>query len=196
MAKRTAYGLNEIRKLVNIEEKVLEVDYTSTTFTTAGTVISLSTVAQGTDYNQRVGNSIKIQSIDLRYRIFMNTTSGNTVVRVILFRDLDGYGTAPTPSILMANGIGTTTAPLAEKNFLNRKRFSILYDYIDTLSPQGERGYATHVHIPHEGHILYLGSTAAAASNGKGSLYLLVLSDESTNSPSLAFQSRVVFTDD
>lgn len=196
LAKRTAYGLNEIRKLVNVEEKVIEVDSASATFNTNGTIYSLSTIVQGTNFNERIGNSIKLQSIDVRYRIFMNTTSGNTVVRVIIFRDLDGYGTAPTVTDVLAQGVGSTTAPLAMHDFLNRKRFSYLYDYVDTLSPQGERGFATEVHIPHEGHILYLGSTAAAASNGKGSLYMLVISDESTNTPSVAFQSRVVFTDD
>ena len=148
------------------------------------------------DYTERVGNSIKLQSIDVRYRIFMNTSSGNSVVRVIIFRDLDGYGTAPAISDVLQDGVGTSTAPLSEHDFLNRKRFSILYDYINTLSPQGERGYCAHVHIPHEGHVLYLGSASSATSNGKGSVYMLVISDESTNTPSVAFQSRLVFTDD
>ena len=147
LAKRTAYGLNEIRKLVNVEEKIIGVNSASATFNTSGTLYSLSTVGQGLDYNERVGNSIKLQSIDVRYRIFMNTSSGNTVVRVIILRDLDGYGTAPAISDILQDGVGTATAPLAEIDFLNRKRFSILYDYTDTLSPQGERGYCSHVVI-------------------------------------------------
>jgi len=196
LAKRTATGLNQIRKLINVEEKVIEVDSTSATFTTTGTLVSLSTVAQGSDFNERVGNSIKLQEIEVNARIFMNTASGNSVYRFIIVRDLDGYGTAPAVSSILSNGVGTTTAPLAIKDFLNRKRFSFLFEEMGTLSPQGERGVYISVRIPHEGHILYLGSTATAASNGKGSLYLLVLSDETVNMPTIAFQSRVTFTDD
>jgi len=196
LAKRTASGLNEIRKLINVEEKVIEVDYASNTFDTSGDLVSISTVVQGLDYNQRVGNSIKLQEIEINARIFMNTTSGNTVYRFLVVRDLDGYGTTPAVSDILANGVGSATAPLAIKDFLNRKRFSILFDEMGTLSPQGERGVYITVKMEHAGHILYLGSTAAAASNGKGSLYILVLSDETVNMPSLAFQSRVTFTDD
>jgi len=58
LAKRTATGLNEIRKLINVEEKVIQTDNASATFNTTGTVYSLSTVVQGTDYDERVGNSI------------------------------------------------------------------------------------------------------------------------------------------
>lgn len=196
LAKRTATGLNEIRKLINVEEKVIQTDNASATFNTTGTVYSLSTVVQGTDYDERVGNSIKLQEIEVNARVFMNTTSGNTVYRVILFRDLDGYGTAPISADLLENGVASTTAPLAFKNFNKRKRFSILFDERGTLSPQGERGVYISIRMSHDGHILYLGSTAAAGSNGKGSLYLLAISDETTNLPSIAFQSRVTFTDD
>lgn len=196
LAKRTATGLNEIRKLINVEEKVIEVDYASNTFDTSGDLISISTVAQGLNFNERVGNSIKLQEIEINARIFMNTTSGNTVYRFLVVRDLDGYGTTPTPADILSNGVGSSTAPLAIKDFLNRKRFSILFDEMGTLSPQGERGVYIHVKMDHAGHILYLGTAAAAASNGKGSLYILVLSDETVNVPSLAFQSRVTFTDD
>ena len=51
LAKRTASGLNEIRKLINVEEKDLETVQASAGFDTTGTVYSLSTIAQGTDFN-------------------------------------------------------------------------------------------------------------------------------------------------
>lgn len=196
LAKRTATGLNEIRKLINVEEKVIEVNYTSATFTTSGTLTSITSVVQGLDYNERVGTSIKLQNIEVNARIFMNTSSSNSVYRFLIIRDLDGYGTLPTIASVLDDGIGTSLAPLALKNFLNRKRFSILFDEMGTLSPQGERGVYISARIPHEGHVLYLGTTAAAASDGKGTIYVLALSDETTNAPVLAFQSRVTFTDD
>lgn len=195
LAKRTASGLNEIRKLINIEEKILEVVQGSTAFNTTGTIWSVSTVAQGTDYTERVGNSIKMQKIIVRWRVFKNGSATSSMVRVILFRDLDGYGTAPTTADVLQT-VGGATAPLTPVDFLNRKRFAIIHDEMVDINSTGDSSYSQTWSAPHEGHILYLGTTAAAASNGKGSVYMLAVSDEATNTPTIAFSSRIVFTDD
>jgi len=195
LAKRTATGLNEIRKLINIEEKNLETLVSATAFDTNGTVYSISTVAQGTDYTQRVGDSIRMQHIQVRWRVFKNTSATQSMCRVILFRDLDGYGTAPATGDVMQFA-GVATAPLSPPDWLNRKRFAIIRDDLVTLNNTGESSVCGTWQVPHNGHILYLGTTAAAASNGKGSVYMLVISDESTNTPTIAFSSRIAFTDD
>lgn len=195
LAKRTASGLNEIRKLINIEEKILETVQTSTGFDTTGTVFVLSQVAQGTNYTERIGNSIKMQHIVVRWRLFKASAATASVCRLILFRDLDGYGTPPTTADVLQT-VGATTAPLTPPDFLNRKRFAIVRDELLDVNSTGDSTYSGVWDVPHEGHILYLGSTAASASNGKGSLYMLAVSDESTNVPTIAFSSRIVFTDD
>ncbi len=195
LAKRTAVGLNEIRKLINIEEKDLETIQASVAFDTTGTIYSLSTVAQGTDYNTRVGDSIKMQRITVRYRLFKNSSATASMCRVILFRDLDGYGTAPTTADVLQT-VGSATAPLTPPDFLNRKRFAIIRDELVDLNSTGDSSYSGVWDLAHEGHVLYLGTTAAAASNGKGSVYMLALSDEATNTPTIAFSARIVFTDD
>ncbi len=195
LAKRTATGLNEIRKLINIEEKNLETLVSSAAFDTNGTVYSISTVAQGTDYTQRVGDSIRMQHIQVRWRVFKNAAATQSMCRVILFRDLDGYGTAPVTGDVMQFA-GVATAPLSPPDWLNRKRFAIIRDELVTLNNTGESSVCGMWQVPHNGHILYLGTTAAASSNGKGSVYMLVISDESTNTPTIAFSSRIAFTDD
>jgi len=91
---------------------------------------------------------------------------------------------------------GVATAPLSPPDWLNRKRFAIIRDDLVTLNNTGESSVCGTWHVPHNGHILYLGTTAAAGSNGKGSVYMLVISDESTNTPTIAFSSRIAFTDD
>jgi len=158
-------------------------------------LIPISRIAQGSNYTDRVGNSIKLQHIEVRGRIFKNALASFSVMRVLLVRDLDGYGTVPNVSDIMGT-VGSTVAPLTQYDFLNRKRFSYLYDELLTLSSTGDSSAVFEIQIPHEGHILYLGTTAAAASDGKGSLYLLFISDEATNTPTFAFSSRIMFTDD
>ena len=195
MAKRTAYGLNEIRKLINIEEKELVTTVTATAINNTGVVSPISRIAQGTDYIQRIGNSIKMQRIEVRCRLFQHASATQTVVRCSLVRDLDGAGTIPTTADIYES-VGAVSAPLTQFDFLNRKRFSVLYDELITLDIGQGTTQAFTLDMPHEGHVLYLGSTAAAASDGKGSLYLCFLSDEATNTPTFAFSTRIVFTDD
>lgn len=160
---------------------------------TAGSIISFSTMAQGLDYAQnRIGDSIKLQRIEARYRIAMATTATKTFGRVIYFRDLDGYGTAPSVTDVLE-----TADVLSPYKFLNSERFSILYDELLCLSSTGDASEVATINMNHEGHIKYLGTTATAASNGKGSLYFLILSNETgTNVPTFAHNERIYFTDD
>lgn len=190
MAKRTAYGLNEIRKLINIETKTLDT-YNGANISNTGTVSTISSIAQGLDYTNRVGDSIKMQHIYIGYRWQISTSATKTFVRTMLVRDLDGYGTIPT-----VTGILETADVLAPKKYLNTDRFSILYDEVETLSSVSETLTVSRYNTPHEGHIKYLGTTAADASNGKGSMYLVFLSSEATNQPRVDFNARILFTDD
>lgn len=196
MAKRTASGLNEIRKLINIEEKVLDTNQSSFAFDTNGTVVPCSLIVQGLDFNNRIGDSIKMQNIQFRYRVFRGIGATTSVVRIMLVRDLDCQGATPTVGSIIENGtLGTAQAPTSPIRFLNRKRFAVLYDNL-TVVTTTDIGFSDTISMAHEGHILFLGTTAAAASQGKGSLFVLVVSDEAANTPSIAFQTRIVFTDD
>jgi len=128
----------------------------------------------------------------MRFRIENNSAVTNTQIRVLMFRDLDGYGTLPT----IANVLQTVDI-LSPLNFLKKERFSVLYDEIVTLDQGGDSSAVADVHIPHEGHVKYLGTTAAEASDGKGSVYFLILSNQASgNSPFFAHHERVYFTDD
>lgn len=194
MAKRTANGLNEIRKLINIEEKALDVSQSSFAFDTTGTVVPVSQIIQGLDYNNRVGDSLKMQSILFNYRVFRAVGATTSVVRVLLVRDLDCQGALPTTANILQN-VGSAQAPTTPINWLNRKRFAILYDNLTAVTTT-DIGFTDSIRMAHEGHILYLGTAANAASMGKGSLFVVVVSDETSNTPSIAFQTRIVFTDD
>lgn len=197
LAKRTASGLNAIRRLINIETKFLDFAQTSTAISQTGGMICISEISQGLTSANRVGDSIRIQSIELRGRFNVNPSAGNSLARVMVVRDLDGFGTSPTTTDVLEVA-GTVSAPSSPVKFNKRQRFSVLYDETFALSgtTQGTATIPFSFHTAHQGHILYLGTTAAPASDGKGSIYVVSVSDETTNSPSLAFYSRILFTDD
>ncbi len=190
LAKRTAAGLNEIRKLINIETKFLDVSGTSNVSST-GSITALSQIATGTNYTDRVGDSIKLQRLEFTMKYLMNTSSTGTVLRIIVFRDLYQQGSDPT----ITNVIGGAS-PLNPKNFLLRDRFSFLFDDLVFMSNVGDDGGVIRFTMPHEGHVRYIGTTATAASNGFGSIYMLLISDEATNTPSVTWHSSIYFTDD
>lgn len=198
LAKRTAVGLNEIRKFINIETKFIDTVQGAATQDATGNVYCISQVAQGLTSATRVGDSVRIQSIEVRGHVLANSAATNTTVRLIIFRDLDGYGTAPATADIL-EGVGTTMAPFSPEKFNKRERFSILYDQMLMVqggTTQGLAGTPFYFQTTHQGHILYLAETAATASNGKGSVYVMCLSNEATNTPTLRFSSRVLFTDD
>jgi hypothetical protein len=196
LAKRTATGLNEIRKLINIETKFHDLVTTSFSVGTTGAVYCLSQTAQGLTSTDRVGDSIKLQHIEIRGRIVCNPSAPQSLVRILILRDLDGYGTAPTYADVCEYN-AQVSAPLSPRKFNKRDRFSVLYDDLVALqATTGDSSIPFAFSTAHGGHVLYLGTTAAAASDGKGSVYFMVVSDESTNTPTVAFVSRILYTDD
>lgn len=198
LAKRTAYGLNEIRKLINIETKFWDTVQSAATQSTTGNAYSLTRMGQGLTSTDRVGDSIKLQHIEVRGRVVIATAGTTSLVRVAIVRDLDGYGTAATPAdAFELNGAGQ--APLSPWRFNRRERFSVLYDELFTVqgsTSDGVSSFPFYYNSAHSGHVLYLGATAAATSDGKGTVYLMACTDETVNLPTIAFYSRVMFTDD
>jgi hypothetical protein len=200
LAKRSIAGLNELRKLINIEEKYLDTAGVLTP-DQAGTssVVSLTQMAQGVTLNTRVGNSIRVQRFSILGRAAINSaTTSFSMVRIILFRDMEGQGSAPTMQDVL-EAVGTNAAPRQPYDYLNRKRFSILGDwyYALTLNAGGQGSVREfQLDVPLVKHTLYRGTTAAAASDGEGTIYIGCVSDEATNTPSVSFTSRITFTDD
>jgi len=195
LASRTWKGLNEIRKFINIEEKYSDVN-TSVAPDQNGTVTCLSQLAQGTTMNTRIGNSVRVQHLVVRGRVAVSSAVTTfSVVRVAIIRDMEGQGTAPACSDVFET-VGGSSAPRQPFDWLNRKRFALLYDSLLTVAPASgcAREFVYNVELAK--HVLYRGTTAASASDGEGSIYIVALSDEATNTPTVAFTSRITFTDD
>jgi hypothetical protein len=188
--------LNEIRKLINIETKFLDVVTNAANINTTGGTYCISQLAQGLTSTTRVGDSLRIQTLQMRGRVVANGSATSTCFRILMFRDLDGYGTLPTiADVLEYNAV--VDSPRSPYKYRNLQRFSILFDeLVEIQSTTGTSSVPFMFETNHQGHVLYLGTTAAAASNGKGSVYVGFVSDETTNTPTVSFTTRMTFTDD
>jgi len=197
LAVSTARGLKAIKKLINVEEKYYDTITSAQSADSAGAVTNITGISQGTDIQNRVGDSIKLQMIRLQAWIRMNTSAVKTSVRVVLFRDMENAGAIPNPGDLFT-GISNVQSPVVPYNFINtRTRFRILYDEVTTLSINGLEDAFLSVDIPHSGHVRFRGNSSAIGSMAQGCLFILVMSNETTTLlPDVTWFTRLEYTDD
>lgn len=157
----------------------------------SGNINFLSIISQGVDYTQRIGDSIKIQRMEFNFRYTIGLGTKSTV-RLMVVRDLDCQGVIPNVTDILE--IADVLSP---KKYLNTERFSILVDEIQALSTTGTPNSVSEFNLSHEGHIKYLNNGASATSAGKGTIFLLTISNETiTNAPSVNAYARIYYTDD
>lgn len=198
LAKRTALGLNEIRKLINVEHKFIDTN-ASPNVDLNGSVTYLSSIAQGDNISEREGDSIKVQGFEIMGTISRGTAAASawSVVRILVIRDLQNAGAAPAASDVLET-VGTATAPYQPLDFISgnqlNKRFTVVYDDLYTLDPD-DPVVAFKFRSNHDCHTFFRAAASGVASAGNGSYFLVCVSDESVNTPRVSFCSRLTFTD-
>lgn len=198
LAKRTAYGLNEIRKLINVEQKFKEAGG-SLTYDRNGSVTYLSGLDQGDTTTTREGSSVKVQAFRLRYIAVHNgAITGPTNHRILIVRDMQNQGATFAASDVLET-VGTSNAPNAFMDFTNgplqNKRFAVVYDRQFMTDPN-KLGVTESAVTSHDVHIYFRGTDSTVASAGSGSYFLIAVSgDTGANLPSLIFNTRFEYTD-
>lgn len=174
--------------MINVERKFHDVNLALTPSSTP-TISNLSNIAEGADYNNRDGHSIRTLSYQCRWFSTKNTNAVATIVRYIVFVDNSQRGTDPTSAELMETS--DITSPLQHDV---GRRFNVLVDQMFALNPNviTRVGKCFKKYLA---HVKYSSTAAADASNLEGSIYLMVFSTEATNTPGFNFQWRLRYTD-
>lgn len=178
--------------LVNVETKTIDVAPTAvanTSFTSTGLVVYLSGTAQGNDFNNRDGNSIKSQYMNLLVTITKGSSNNNC--RVILFRDRENRQALPAPADVLES-----VDPRAQYNHTNLDRFTILKDSFFLIDDQRPTRVIEFSKADRT-HIRYEGTTAGVADADENNIFILFLSDTASGatSPSAVFGFRLGFVD-
>lgn len=186
-------GIKIATTLFNVEEKVLDVTNTGLTILDgAPHVQCLNAIAEGTDYNTRDGNSIKVRNIYLNMYAQANATAGTNFLRVLVFQDLEGVGSTPTiGSLLEATGSGALVAHYG--HYLS-DRYRVLMDEHISVTLNNKALYQRYA-LPIDSHCLYQGTDASVASTYNGSLWIIITSDQATNGPALSYSARLTYVD-
>jgi len=178
----------------NQEIKRLDVNVPIGVTTYAGAVTSLSLIAEGSDYNQRDGHSIKALGVEVRAEALYNAAAGSNFFRFILFLDLEQQGVQPTPAQVL-EAVGVASAPQSVMQHDNTERFLVLWDWFGGVSVGGPSILAHTVKIPLGSHIKYSTANANDAAAREGHLYMLIVGDQAVNGPTLGHQSRLSYID-
>lgn len=190
---RALAGVKHLASLINIETKYFT-KYTSTNITNSPVISCQSLIPQGVDNGNRVGDSIRIQSLSFQYVVnIINASTINNFVRLMVVRDLQNPGADFVAADLLNLA---TVSYISDINYFNKDRFTILYDrtiYLSNVNDDSMYGSFTK---GESGHIKYRGSATTSASNAEGALYLVAGSNALSNYPTLESVMSITYTDD
>lgn len=186
IAKKAAQGV--VRYYLNPEYKFLD---SSPTVAPAngGIMTNLSAIALGDNDTDRNGSSIKVTSHLLRGTLTKAASATATKVRVIIFSDTSSNGALPVVADVLQTS--NQDSPL---NKVNGSRFTVLFDKSYVLTNDTPMRQFKHFKKMQH-HIHYLNGTSATSAMGQGPIYMLTISNEPTNAPTVSVNSRMRFLD-
>lgn len=184
------------------ELKTNDVTQAQTDVPAAGAFTLLSGVAQGDDFNERVGRKIIIKSLLIRiaFSSVADTSApiGDTI-RMLVFQDLQTNGAAPGLTDVLS-GI----EPFDPMNLNNRERFRVLIDKMVSLPANAYAAGALSTGSPTPKSMklykklntqqVFSGTGNTVASIATGSIYMLLLANNDNVSTS-QFSTRIRFLD-
>lgn len=160
-----------------------------------GTLANLSAITQGDTDSNRDGDAAYLTSISYRYGVRVNTTATYNTCRIILFRwNISTDLAAPTIAQILDNpGYSNTPQSNYVEDTQRQKRFKILYDKTHTVATAGPYLISKKVHIKLRSKLSFV----AGGTDGRGHIYMLVLSGDSgaANPPQFEYGSKLNFTD-
>lgn len=181
--------ISTLKSLINTEPKYIDVSSAVNPSSAAMVYTRLTPIAQGTTDITRIGNKILLKDIVLRMRVTINGAASATSVRVILFCFKTCNGSDPGVNILAG---ASTEAPL---NLDFSKDIVVIRDFSIPLSINGTRDQHRKSYNILNFHCDFDGTSSNIGDAKQNQIYLGYLSNEPTNTPSLAFYSRVKYYD-
>lgn len=182
-----------VKSIVNVERKYIDFGLN---FAPGSTPIigDFSTIGTGTDYNERIGNSIKLKSFYLRG--VLTGGSGTTTYdyfRFMILIDKEANGSLPAALDILEYS-DFIWSPL---NHVNGTRFKVLMDKVIPIGLPNAANYVHHlkrfINLNH--HMKYLDAGATTASVKEGNLIYLMVGTNNTQKATFEGASRIRFID-
>jgi hypothetical protein len=193
MLGKVIKDVNYIRKLINVEDKYIDSTATINPSSTASLVL-LNGMTTGTSAVTRNGQSIKSVSLSGSFLLSINQSANTTFVRTLIVMDTQANGAVFAASDLFV----VTASVLSQYLVAYERRFKVLFDKVVTVSLGGPESCLSAINCMNtcNFHVEYnLGTAGTIADIAKNSLYLVVYSDQTTNTPAYSYSLRYLFVD-
>lgn len=191
IAKKAWYATKYLKGLVNSE--MLHKDTTFTLGSNQNAIFAFTAIAQGDDDGARTGNSILLRSLYIRGRITINSAVTNySRVSMLLVKDKQQVAdTAPA----IGDIVKTATDPDTFLATGTLGRFKVLWrkTFTPTVNTAGRPGIDFNKYWKVQDHVRYNGTTSADIQ--RNGYYLVVITDEATNYPTVVINARVGYHD-
>lgn len=191
LASKAAKDIWYIKGLINSERMYKDLNLFNN-ISTSGSVFPLTDISMGDGTAQRTGNSILVRSLSYRYSVEINSSvTNNTRVLMLLVQDTQQIADT-TPTITDVLDSSTPESLLSRTNagrfkVLKRKSFHL-------TPPSGGDPLKEHSgYLNLYSHVRYNGTTATDIQ--KGGYYLMFLSSETTNTPTVRGNFRLGYHD-
>lgn len=187
LAQKAIKGVAALKGIINSELKKVDVTAT-TTPTTTGTVIHLTGTAQGDTIGTRNGNSVLLKYISFKGLLSWNASANSSFLTMYIVKDIQQVGDT-TPAV--TDFLDTSYGSLGVLNTAYPGRFKILLKkkYVQ----DAKKPISVDLFIKTDYHLKYNGT--AASDIQKNGTYLVLISNEATNTPSIQWMARAAYYD-
>jgi len=166
---------------------------TSFTLSNAGTLVNLSSIAQGPGINQRVGDMVQLLGIDVRWHQTVGIV-GDTFRLIVFSCNVDSSAVAVN-SLLQNGDLGTVCAPSARYNYQSQRQqdLQVFHDSIHSLgiltTPAANNAKVYHIKLDEEIQF----NTAAAT--GVGFVFAVLVGQTAGAGGAVILTTRLYYVD-
>jgi len=183
-----------VKSIVNVEYKRLITQGTTQAIANTPVITDLVNMVQGDTSETRDGSHVKFVSIRWAYTLTSHASAASTQVRCMVVQDKQTNEATFAAGDLL-NDVTSSDAIVADRQQDHLKRFTVLYDKVHTLSPTSPsnlyRKFYKKLNLP----VQYDGNAGTVADLTQKSLWLLFVSNQSTNTPTITFDCTLRFID-
>lgn len=191
MAKAAYSGVKYLRGLVNVEKHALYTSLSGTPDSTSGVLQCLNLIAQGDGETDRTGDSVMIKSVHANIKYTMNAAATGTTIRTILFWYKQPQGATPISTFVLQG-----VSQMSCYNHDNAGLYTVLYDSTTVLNITGNqeicKSFTRKFYNIHE---TFDGVNANIGDIQTNALWILFISDEATNTPTITGRAEILYVD-
>lgn len=152
--RRTRHGMTArglaLKALAHIDTSVKYLDFQPGNvqpFLGTSVAIVLNAMLEGTDHNQRIGEAVKMRSIQVRMLV-TQAVAENVLVRMLLVYDTQPQGGAPAILATILEDDQAQNSLISPRNLNSNRRFKVLWHHDTYLDPNSRNQRIVKFFVP------------------------------------------------